>query len=693
MKKPLSFLGLAVFAGLMTTGGALPAEQPVDTGGDVFVDESGTLSSESAAITDELNELNNGSDAKVIAVVVNSFDGMTPEDWTRETAISSDLAEDELLLGIALEGQQFGYSIANDYPRTDQEIDNAFFSTLKPRVDAGQTGDGILAFAREITNGANGAGTGGGSSEPMNLAPVGIGIGAVALGGGGIAAAIAISRSRKKKKNEQAAAAKTAESIEQLRTRAGTMLVRLDDAVTESDQELQFAQAQFGEEVTAGFRDALERARLGLREAFTIQQQLEDAFPEDAATQHQMASRIIEISESAGNDLAAQGDAFDELRNLESNAAGAIETVKTERLTLGERASAAALTLDRLDDEYSGAAIEPVAANVAQAHKLLGLIDKAVTGGEKAVQAGNASAAAVAVRAAEVSVGQAKALLDGVEKASVDLPAAGKELQQLVIDMTANIAAAQALPRTDANLQPIIELAQSAIREAGERPVDTVTVLAKLQRAQDALTEATRGVVSMVQSREQAARDADHWIAAARSRIDYAENYITTRRAGIGQDARGRLSAAQVDMAAALRARESDAVASATSARRAHDLAAEAYRLASSDVNRSSDWDDNSSGRSYSQRRGGDMLTGGLIGAILGEALSDNRRSNNSWWDHDDDDDEGGGFLGGLFGGGGGGFGGGGFSGGGGSFGGGFRGGGGSFGGGGGFSGGGSRGR
>src|SRR5690554_6939835 len=56
-----------------------------------------------------------------------------------------------------------------------------------------------------------------------------------------------------------------------IQQRVGILLVRLDDAVTTGEDELHFAIAQFGPEVTDSYARVLASARASLTEAFTLQ--------------------------------------------------------------------------------------------------------------------------------------------------------------------------------------------------------------------------------------------------------------------------------------------------------------------------------------------------------------------------------------------------------------------------------------
>src|SRR5699024_6026638 len=69
-------------------------------------------------------------------------------------------------------------------------------------------------------------------------------------------------------------------SLEDLRKRAGNALVQLDDAVRSSEQELSFAEVQFGLQAIQQFQEALTTAKSHLSHAFEQQAKLEDDTPD-----------------------------------------------------------------------------------------------------------------------------------------------------------------------------------------------------------------------------------------------------------------------------------------------------------------------------------------------------------------------------------------------------------------------------
>jgi hypothetical protein len=116
----------------------------------------------------------------------------------------------------------------------------------------------------------------------------------------------------------------------QLSDQANAALVAADNALNASEQELGFAQAQYGAESVGPFAQALEASRADVPQAFRLRQQLDDDVREDEPTQRSMLREILDRCASADQRLDAQAEAFDRLRALESN-------VDTLRPTLVER--------------------------------------------------------------------------------------------------------------------------------------------------------------------------------------------------------------------------------------------------------------------------------------------------------------------------------------------------------------------
>ena len=683
--RPFAVVAVGAAGLLGLSAGALVTEDPVDVGGDPFVDETGGYAGDDAEVTSHLEEENAASSADVYVVVVDSFDGIDRGDWSVQAADASGLAQDDLLISIAMDDQQWGYAYPQGYPLSESEVNELAQSSLLPALNNGDIAGAAMGFGTAVAESAAGGGSGDGGTD-VNVGgdavwPVVLLVGGAAVVGGGAWLVSRGAKARRKKQGEVAARKQQQLSLDELKQRADIALVQLDDTVQQSEQELAFAGAQFGEEAVRPYREALEKAKAGLQEAFGLQQQLDDAFPDSDQERHEWSSRILQIAEGAGAELASHAGSFEQLRDLERNAPQVLESVAQSRQALDGRIANARAILDRLDDVHSGASIEPVRENIAGATRQLPNIDQSIAAGRDAVQRGDGSAAALTVHAAEAALAQASGLLAAVERAEQDLGNSARQLHELVQDSIGDIAAAKTLRSTQTvDLAPLIQHVEEQVALAQRRPTDTLTVLANLQRANQRLDEAT---VQLRQGGMQLGRQhasLDRWIASARANIDRAADYIHTRRMGVGVHARQLLATAQHELAQALRLAQHEPETAMQYAQAASQHAEQSMQDASQDVG---GWGGRPQNPYYrGGGRGQDMLTGGLLGYILGDMLSGpgGQGHGGGFGGFAGGSGGAGGGLGGLFSGGGGGFGGGG----GGFFGGGFGGGGGGFGGGGG---------
>lgn len=685
----LSAIVMLAAAGLLgLSAGSLTTEEPVDVGGDPFVDRTGDYAGDDGEATAHLEQENAGSPADVYVVVVDSFDGIDRGEWSVQAAEASGLSGDDLLVGIAMDDSQWGYAYPQGYPLTESEVNALAQSALLPALNNGDVAGAAMGFGTAVAESAAG-GTGAGGTE-VNVDGsavwpiVALIAGAAVLGGGGWLIARGVRASRRKR-GEQAAVQQQQLSLEELKQRADIALVQLDDTVQQSEQELAFASAQFGDEAVAPYRQALDKAKAGLAEAFGLQQQLDDAFPDSDRERHDWSSRILQIAEGAGRELAGHATSFEQLRDLEQNAPQVLESVAQSRQALDGRIEGAKRILDRLDDLHAGGSIDPVRENIAGAERQLPNIDQSLAAGRDAVRAGDGARAALAVHAAEAALAQASGLLAAVERAEQDLERSRQQLDGLVQDAVGDIAAAKTLRSTaTTDLAPLIRHVEEQVALAQRRPADTLAVLSSLQRADQRLDEATAELREGGVQLQRQQQGVDRWIESARANIDRAEDFISTRRIGIGMRARQLLSTAQQELAQALRLREADAGSAAQFAQAASEHAEQAMQDASGDAG---GWGGQPQNPYYRREgRGQDMLTGGLLGYILGDMLSGGGRGGAAPGQYSDpfaggSGSSGGGGLGDLFSGGGGSFGGGGggffgggfggFSGGGGGFGGG----------------------
>jgi hypothetical protein len=449
---------------------------------------------------------------------------------------------------------------------------------------------------------------------PFPVVPVAIGGGIVALGGL-VAGGIAIGRRRSAKAAGRA-------SAKELDTRAGSLLVQLDDAVKTSEQELGFAVAQFGEESTTPFRAALESARTQVKEAFQLRHRLDDSQPETAEERRTLTLRIIELCEAADDTLDAQDAAFDALRDLEKNAPQLVETVGAEQAALAARIDAAEATVADLRTRFGAPAVEAIDENPAQARKLAANAGTSLATARGALAAGEAGQAAVAVRTAQQAVGQVTQLLAAIDTAATELPALDARLDAAVADTRSDVAEARAADGT--GLDAVIADAERTLAAAQSQ--DPATALAAVEQVNAALNRDLAAVRDRQAQVARAAAQLDRVTAEAQGSVASAREYLTTRRGAVGASARARLAEAESRLTQALALGATDPVGALTAAHDSARLAGSALSLARSEV---ASFD--TPRRDLSYGSAGEDWGGAILGGILEGLFSGSGSSSSGW--------------------------------------------------------------
>jgi len=674
----VALLLIVGFVGLSSASPAL-AEQPVDFGGSNVVDSAGVLGGDTTAVQNALDELESNTGRTLYVAFVDSFENPSDRQaWTNATGQLNQFGPDNYLLAVAVDDREYYLGIAptSDLAGQGDDISREY---IVPSLSADDWAGAAIGGAEGIEAAVNGSlGTGGGDQPVSGTSGGGLGgffailglVVLVVLVGLALSIASAVRKRRAGAKQVEAAQQEQA----QLDQRAGSMLVQLDDALKTSQQELGFAEAEFGAEATRPFAEALTSANAKAREAFTLKQKLEDAYPDTDEERREWTTRIIELSEAANAELDAQTTSFDELRALEKNAPATLGTVTSDAEAINRRLADAARKIEALSGRYQGETMATLNGNVDQARKLLDFATESAQESAAALREGR-TGVAIPVRAAQQSLGQARQLLDAVDKVDRGLATASRQIEEEIGDVESDIAEARQLTRRMPHLTGLISSAERAIAEAraarGAR-TDPIATVRRLQDAEARLDEALDGVREQRKQAERARGSLGRALQVAEAQVSAADDFISTRRGAVGPHPRQQLAEAARLLDDAHTRGGDDPVTALASAQRSAQLASNAIREAQEDVddytNRRNDDDWFGGGRGGG--RGGDAFSGAIIGGILGGMLGGGHH--------------GGGMLGGgggiMGGGGGGGFlgggGGGGWSGGGG-FGGGFGGGGG----------------
>lgn len=608
--------------------GAAVATPPVSLDEGYITDRVGVLSStEHAELEQRLERLYSDTGVDLYTVFVDEFsEPADGEQWAIEVAIDNGLGPDQYLLAVATDAGMYQLSADDAGPLSDAQLD-AIYTGIRPDLREGDWAAAVRTAAELIEDGGPG---GIGSTIFVIVAVIAIIVAVIVL--------IVVLRRRRAAASRGAAIAPAGgPSLEELQATAATALVQTDDAIKTSDQELGFARAEFGDEVTVEFTDALATARTELNEAFSLKQQLDDTVVDTPQQTREWNAQIIELCQRAGERLNAKTAAFDELRQLEQNAPEALVRVQQERLVAAGTIAPAATELASLAGEYDPQAFEPVADNVEQANLRLEFADAELAHGQSAIAGGDGAAAAVRIRAAQEAVGQAGQLTAAVGALATDLASGAKNAESIMVEVESDIATATALPDPEGRIAATIAAIRTQLDEARTQLVAPKRPLLALQRLEAANAQIDGVIATARDAQARAARTAralGDTLARAQAQVGAAENYITTRRGAVRDIARTRLAEAGAALARAQALAASDPTSALESAQRAEALAGQALQAAQSDVGGFT---------SAQYRTGSGGFSDGLLGGILGGILSNAGGSSpgSSW----------GGFSGGSWGG------------------------------------------
>lgn len=629
------FLAVIGLAGLLAVpAGAAWAENPVTIpSGTNIVDDANVLGSRKGEVQDAIQKLLKDHKYNLYVVTVKSFENPTdPAAWSNAVAQAKGMGKADAILGIATEQGKYYFS-----PNSASSIYSKR-SNITQNAVAANLGAGKRDFAQAAIDTASAIGdaAGGGSGNVSSGDGAGAGIlvgaGVVVAGGG----AYLYYRNRRKK-----AAGKDASSgsygpqgaeldplaslsVEELRRQSGSLLIEADDAIKSSEQELGFAQAQYGDAAVGNFTKALAEAKGHMTESFKLQQQLDDHIPDTEEQQRTWLGEIIRRSEAALASLQEQKADFDSLRELEKNAPQALAAVNTGAREADAKIASAEQSLAGMRSKYADSALTQVSDNIVQAKERLAFVQNASETAQQKLGEGESSLAAVAVRAAEESLHQTNVLLDAIAKVAANLDQARNGLEAAVVDTSQDLAQAKAMIQsgTHAELAGPVAAVEAALAQVKTEiqggKIDPIATLQRVETAHQSLDQALTGIRDQQEQARRAQASLQQTIMSAQAQISATSDYITARRGGVGTEARTRLAESQRNLDYALSIARTDPVTALTYAQQAHALAAQAAQLAQADVEHFDGYANQGFGRGGMFGGGGG---GGLGGAILGGIL------------------------------------------------------------------------
>ncbi|WP_143780684.1 hypothetical protein [Ornithinimicrobium sp. CNJ-824] len=440
-------------------------------------------------------------------------------------------------------------------------------------------------------------------------------------------------------------------SLSDLQRQAAEALVSTDNAVRSAEEELAFAEAQFGAQRTQQFRGVLEQARASTKEAFSLRQQLDDDQKEPEDVERSMLARILELTGTARRALDEHTQEFATLRSLQDRAPQFLDELAGRLAETRDRLPVADQEIRGLAARHPAQALSTVHEHRQQAGRLLESADGFIGSGRQALERDDRASAVAAARAAEESIGQASVLLDQIARADEELAGSAEELSRRIASITADLQDVSRLaPR-----EPVVAQAADRARRAVEKGQearssgDPLRALAELDAAENDLDTLLAPLRDAEAHTSRMRENFTQRVARVGARLRSIDETISTRRGAVSSGARTRISEALRIFDEAQRVAQDPATAMGLLTR-AEQLGEQALTEARNDLD---SW--GGFGGPGTRRGGIDPLSVILGGILLGGGGGGGGHRHSGGWG-------GGGFSGG------GSFGGGGFGGGGGTF-------------------------
>ena len=615
----LGLLLAVLTAGLLVTPTA--AAEPPFRVPDYITDKANVLSQgQRIQVENAVNQLYNNKRVRLWVVYVDSF-GQDPVGWARTTKQLSSFGDQDALLAVATTERAYAFQVPTEI-MSQSDAQSLQRNSIEPALHRSDWVGAAVAAA----NGLNTAST----STGPGISWFGVLVAIAALALALLALWLWTRRRRGRRRKAEFEAARRADPsdpnalaavpIDALDDLSKAIVVDVDNAVRTSDSELALAVEEFGTTQTAPFSTAVSNAKTTLAQAFNVRQILDDAVPESPQQRRDLLTRVIVAAAKADRELDAQTDAFDKLRDLVINAPTRLDGLTQQMVDLTARVGPSEQALAALHNQFATTALASVTDNVGVAKQRLGFADQNITNGRQLVArpAGQQMGLVDAIRAAESSLGQARALLDAVDSAGTDINRAVATLPSAITDIQNGITQAnnqlqQRNTPHQTELNAARDAAVAAVADAQKNgSADPLGAFTRLTKADADLDRLLASVSEEREAAERLGRAFDQALFTAQSRVKGVSDFIDTRRGSIGPEARTRLAEAVRQLQAAQDKRATDLTEAIAHANGAAMLAAQAQSLANDDVRAAQ--------RSYSSGYGG----GGDMGAVIGNIIIGN---------------------------------------------------------------------
>ncbi|MFA9446690.1 TPM domain-containing protein [Egicoccus sp. AB-alg6-2] len=584
------------------------------------------------AVSDALARVDD--EVRLHVLTLDTTGGTEVSSFAREVAETNGLSGRDALLLVAIDDRTYYLWVADGVTEvSDADLEAISTGIVEPRLGAGEFALAAIEAANALAD-AGGAAPGvTPDTTPGAPAPAPTATGERATGGGFSAWALlvptlglgtwALASWWRERRSRRRSAEERDRQLGELARRANARLLASDEALREATTELGFAEARFHADDVTPFAAALNIAREELHDAFAIRQRLDEDPPHDTAQRAAALESIIEHTTRLDRLLTSEHERLEELRDIEQRAPELLAAARSQRESLAGRLVVAGPLHDRLL-VASPTARDAVDGNLAEAQKHLDGAEVLIGTGLQAAEQGRASQAARILRDVESSLAAADRLIVAVERAAAELDEAEQTIDEVVRTAEAGLEAARhaladapqvavrspdqdssdhrlsapavastptGSPLASASDPPpppspnqILSNGHRRLTEARANREDDVLRAYELARgAESAANEVLAIARRAHQRQDEAVAAATAALQAATAIHARADDFLATRRRGIGREARTRLQEADRHLARARALLTEQPAVAVRHAREAERLASEAYQLAQED--------------------------------------------------------------------------------------------------------------
>ena len=321
------------------------------------------------------------------------------------------------------------------------------------------------------------------------------------------------------------------------------MLLDADDVVRASEDEIEFARAQFGPDAVASFSSAIDNARALVSRGFALQRGNEDG--SNPVSTQEMNDFINRLN-AAMNQLVQERQSFTERRNKEANIGEQVSDLLESIAQTRNQISQAQMDLQTLKLAYSAEAIASLIGRPDQARALL---DQAETSAKEALAAQQSGQNAYeTLEVARRALALARHQLESITQAPDQLARSSELLTAAIGSITSDISDVTRLKADPVAFKPLVDSAQAAIsggHAAQNGQGDPLAALESLRLAEASLDEALAPLRSAEERAQRAQSGIEALLSQADSEVARANQHITSHGSLVGFDARSQLSFAR----------------------------------------------------------------------------------------------------------------------------------------------------